>query len=182
VGVVDRASVLVGGVPPLGDLTSAGVALGPKVQVLRHGPFQLAAGVMHAFGTSYSGGVGYAVASIGGKDAALTVGYGYGDLVESSPESVVFYDENGEPHESAYQPSGSRGIVFLGAEKALGRRVRLMLEAYLGGEQLGLPDQTLFGAVRLQLGPWLVDLGAVLPVYQTGRGSPFPIVTIARRF
>jgi SAM-dependent methyltransferase len=183
-GVVDRVSVLVGGVPPLEDLTSAGVVLGPKVQVLRHGPVQLAAGVMHAFGTSYSGGVGYGVATLGGTDAALSVGYGYvyGDLVESSPEFVVFYDENGQPYESAYHPYGSRGLVFLGAEKAVGRRVRLMLEAYLGGEQLGLPDQTLFGAVRLNLGPWLVDLGVVQPFYETGSGTPFPVLTVARRF
>jgi SAM-dependent methyltransferase len=55
VGALDRVSVLVGGVPPLGDLTSAGVVLGPKVQLLRRGPVQVAAGVMHAFGTSYSG-------------------------------------------------------------------------------------------------------------------------------
>jgi hypothetical protein len=73
-------------------------------------------------------------------------------------------------------------VLFLGGEKALGRSWRLVAEGYVGGAALGLPDQTVIGEVRVSHGRWSVDLGAVVPIYETGSGMPFPVFMIARAF
>lgn len=70
-------------------------------------------------------------------------------------------------------------VVFVGA---VGRRVRLVAEAYLGGEAFGLPEQTLMTGAGLSFGRWSLDLGIAVPFYETGSGTPGPIVTIGRAF
>jgi len=163
VGLLDRISLRAYATPALADLTDAGIVVGPKLQLFRHSHVQAAVGLFQAFWASGSGGVGYGVVTIGGRETAATVGlgYGYGDSVDSE---------------------GSAAVVFVGAEKAVGRRVRLIVEAYLGGEAFGLPEQTLMTGARLNFGRWSLDLGVAIPFYETGSGTPGPIVTIGRAF
>lgn len=164
VGVTDRVSVRVIAVPPLGDLTSAGVVIEPKIQLYGAAPFQAAVGVIQVFAAQGdSGGIGYGVATLGGADTSVTVGYGYsyGGLADSE---------------------GSRGVLFLGAEKALGRHWRLIAEGYVGGAALGLPDRTILGGFRFSHGRFSADLAAVVPFYETGSGTPGPLLTIGWAF
>ena len=163
VGVVDRVSLRTIVLPPLEGLTDAGVVLGAKLQLVRHRSLQVAVGGFHGFGSSDSGGVGYGVATVGGRDSSVTfgMGYGYGSWVDSE---------------------GSAALVFVGAEKALGRRVRLIAEGYLGGTAFGLPEQTLIAGTRLNFGRWSLDLAMAMPFYETGAGTPGPVITIGRAF
>jgi hypothetical protein len=162
IGVTDRLSVQGIGVLPLDEFSSGGLVLGPKVRLLGRSRVQAALGVYQGLPTS-AGGIGYGVVTLGSADASATVGwgYGYGGLADSE---------------------GSRGVVFLGADKALGRRWRLMAEAYLGGQGLGLPNATLVLGTRMALGHWSLDVGAVMPFYSSKSGPPVPILTIARGF
>ena len=155
VGLTDRVSLGGVGVPPLEGLSDGGVGLTPKIQVLRHSRVQAAIGAMVQFPAVASGGIGYGVVTLGGTDAAATVGYGYG-------------------YGHAADSAGSPGVLFVGADKAIGRSWRLMVEAYIGGAALGLPDQTLIGGARFSRGRWSVELGAVIPIYETGSGLPLP--------
>jgi hypothetical protein len=119
--------------------------------------------VIQAIGAGGTGGIGYGVVTLGTGDAAATVGfgYGYGGLADSE---------------------GSPGVLFVGAEKTLGRRFRLVVEGWVGGQALGLPDQTLIAAVRFGRGRWSVDFGTVVPFYETGGGLPVPLLTVAWGF
>ena len=148
--------------PPLEDLTNAGIVVGPKLQLVRESHFQAAVGVFQQLGSGW-GGVGYGVVTIGGRDtsAMIGLGYGYGEVVDSG---------------------GSNAVVFVGAEKAIGRRARLVLEGYFGGEAFGLPEQTLMAGTRLSFGHWSLGIGAVIPFYETGSGTPFPIASLGRAF
>ncbi len=163
VGLTDRVSVGGFGVLPLEDLSDGGVVLAPKIQLLSRTRVQGAVGVVQLFGPGETGGIAYGVVTLGGADAGVTVGcgYGYGGVADSG---------------------GSRSVLFLGGEKAIGRSWRLIFEGYVGGAALGLPEQTLIGGFRFSRGRWSLDLGAVVPVYESGSGTPFPFFTIARAF
>lgn len=158
VGLTDRVSVFAGSVVPFGI-----VGIGPKVQLYGGRHVQAAIGAVQLFAPGETGGVGYGVVTVGTAGAAGTVGYayGYGALADSE---------------------GSPGVVFLGAEKALGRSLRIILEGYVGGAGLGMPDQTLLGGLRFSRGRWSADLGVVVPFYETGSGRPVPLLTIAWAF
>jgi hypothetical protein len=158
VGLTDRMSVLGGGPVPLGV-----VGIAPKVQLYGGRYAQAAIGAVQLFGSGETGGVGYGVVTLGSADAAATIGYGYG-------------------YGALVEPGGSRGVLFLGAEKALGRSVRLMVEGYVGGAGLGMPDQTLLGGFRFSRGRWSADVGVVVPFYESGSGTPVPVLTIAWAF
>lgn len=139
------------------------MGIAPKVQLYGGHRVQAAVGAVQLFAPGETGGVGYGVVTVGSADAAATIGYayGYGGLVE---------------------PEGSRGLVFLGADKALGRSFRLIVEGYVGGAGLGMPDQTLLGGLRFSRGRWSADLGVVVPFYETGSGTPVPLLTVAWAF
>ena len=165
VGLTDRVSVRVFGLPPLQDVSPGGVAIGPKIQLYGGARVQAAVGAVQLFSPSQGdyGGIGYGVVTLGRADVGVTLGYGngYGGLAGSG---------------------GSRGVLFLGAEKALGRSWRLIAEGYVGGDALGLPDQTLGGGVRFSRRRFSADLGVVVPIYETGSGTPAPLLTIAWAF
>jgi len=163
VGLTDRVSVGGLGVLPLEDFSYGALGLVTKIQVLRRGHVQAALGVFQAFGAGGSGGLGYGVLTLGSADTAVTVGYAYGYSQLATAE-------------------GAPSVVFLGAEKAIGRSWRLIVEGHIGGTALGLPDQTLVGGARFSRGRWSVDLGAVIPIYETTSGEPFPFFTLARAF
>jgi hypothetical protein len=71
---------------------------------------------------------------------------------------------------------------LVGGEKALGRSFRLLVEAYVAGPGLGMPAQTVVAGTRHTRGRWSVDLGVLVPVYEAGSGTPFPVFSIARTF
>ena len=163
-GLTDRLSISAIGVLPLEDVSDGGIVLGPKFQLLGGPRVQAAVGVFQAIGAGGgTGGVGYGVVTLGSGKTAATIGYGYG-------------------YGDAADSEGSPGVVFLGVETALSRSFRLMVEGYVGGEAFGLPDQTLMVGARLGRGRFSMDLGVVVPVYETGAGSPFPIFAIAWAF
>ena len=164
VGLTSRVSMRVFAVPPLGDLTSAGVVIEPKIQLYGGTGIQAAVGVVQVFSAQgETGGIGYGVVTLGGAEVGVTAGYGYGygGMVDSE---------------------GSRGVLFLGAEKALGRHWRLVAEAYVGGAAFGLPDQTILGGFRFSRGRFSTDLAVAVPFYETGSGLPGPVLTIAWAF
>jgi SAM-dependent methyltransferase len=159
----NRVNLLGAALPPLEGLVSGGIVVAPKLQLVRSSRFEAAAGVIQAFGSGQTGGVAYGVVTAGDAHAAVTVGcgYGYGQWADSG---------------------GSRAVVFLGLDKSLGRTFGLVLEGWIGGAALGLPDETLVGALRVGGRRWSADLGVLVPVYESGGGTPFPVLTIARRF
>jgi len=163
VGIFDRLSFEAIGVPPLEGLSSAGLVLGPKLQLLRRDRVQAAAGVFQALGREGSGGLAYGVVTVGSGRAGLTVGVGrgYGGLVELE---------------------GSPVVVFVGGDALLGKGLRVLAEVYLGGEGLGLPEQTLTTGLRWSRGRFSLDCGLVLPVYESSSGVPFPVLTLGWAF
>ena len=118
VGLLDRISVRTFVTPPLEDLTNAGIVVGPKLQLVRQSHIQAAIGVFQQLGSGW-GGVGYGVVTIGGRDT----------LGDDRPRVRLW---------RCADSGGSKAVVFVGAEKAIGRRARLILEGYLGGEAFGL--------------------------------------------
>jgi len=162
VGILDRVSLQ--SLPLLlGDLTGTGGVVAPKIQLVRSRRLQVAVGTLQLVSSGGTGGVGYAVATLGSASTAATVGYGYGygDVADSV---------------------GSPAVLVLGAEKALGRSLRVVFESYIGGAGLGLPEKTFMGGLRLSHGGWSFDVALVIPVYETGQGSPAPLLTIAKAF
>jgi hypothetical protein len=163
IGLTDRLSLRGIGTFPLEEVSDGGLTLAPKIQVLRRRKVQAAIGVAHSFSGGDDGGIGYGVVTLGGSDGAVTIGYGYG-------------------YGSLADSQGSPAVLFLGADKSLGAGFRFVLEAYVGGAGLGMPDQTLMVGTRYGRGPWKVDVGIVIPFYETGGGTPGPVLTIARSF
>ena len=157
-GLTRRVSVLAGAAVPLGVL-----GISPKIQVYGGRRAQAALGVVASFDDGGFGGIAYGVVTLGAADAGVTLGYGYGfgQLADSG---------------------GSRGVLFLGGEKAIGRHLRLIVEGYVGGAAMGLPDATFLGGLRFGSGRWSVDVGVVVPVYETGSGTPVPLLTIGWAF
>jgi hypothetical protein len=165
VGVFDRFSVQAIPLLPMPDLTGAGgIIVAPKLQVLRTSRFQAAVGTFQAFEveTGATGGIAYGVATAGGASGGLTAGYGVG-----------YGGFNGE---------GSWGVLFVGADKSLGRSVRLMAEGLFTRSNGSFSEVAVVGAVRASHGRWSADLGFILPLYETGSGFPFPVLTVAWGF
>jgi len=168
-GIWDRVSIQAIGFPPLPDLTGpGGLVLGPKVQVVRTPRFQAAVGAYEAIAWDQgpTGGFAYGVVTAGGTSTGFTLGYGigYGEFADDDPQG------------------GSAGVLFMGVDKSLGQSVRLMAEGLFAGTGSELSEATLVGAVRLTKGRWSVDLGVVVPIYETGAGTPFPLLTVAWGF
>lgn len=165
VGLSNRVSVAAIGVLPVEDLSDGGIVLAPKIQVLAGPRVQAAVGLFQGFGAGVSGGLGYAVVTLGGASTSATIGYGYG-------------------YGGATDGEGSSSLVFLGAERTVGRSFRLIVEGYVGGAGLGFAsDVALVAGARFGRGRFSVDLGAVVPFYEgSGVGTPFPVATIAWAF
>ncbi|MFI4946140.1 MAG: hypothetical protein ACHP85_22885 [Burkholderiales bacterium] len=160
VSVTKCLSVLGFGIP----IEGGGVALVPKLQLWGGRHIQAAAGVAHVLAfQGDSGGVGYGVLTGGGADLGVTVGYGYG-------------------YGSLADSGGSRSVLLVGLDAALGPHVRLIGEGYIGGAALGMPDQTIAAGLRLAHGRFWADLGVVVPFYETGSGMPVPLLTVGWSF
>ena len=157
-------SLRVFAVPPLGDLTSAGVVIEPKIQLYGGAGVQAAVGVVQVFSAQGdTGGIGYGVVTLGGADAGVTVGYGYGYggwWTRKAPGAC-----------SSSAPRRPSAGTW-----------RLIAEAYVGGAAFGLPDQTILGGFRFSRGRFSTDLAVAVPFYETGSGSPGPVLTIAWAF
>ena len=162
VGLLNHVSLGGYGIVPMEDTSNLWfLALNPKIQVLDQPGVQAAVGSF--VGTS--GGLGYGVVTLGSPSTSLTVGYGHGFGTWSEVER----------HASPY-------VVFMGAEKALGGSCRLILEAYLGGTAFGLPEQTLLVGARFGKGRWSADVGAIVPLWETGGGLAVPVFTLGWAF
>jgi hypothetical protein len=159
-GIRDRLSISAFPILPLPDLTDGGAILGAKYQVVDMPKFQAAAGVYHAMTRYDSGGFLYGVGTFGGDRAAVTAGYGYA--------YGAMGDDFGE----------ANSIVFLGADVALNRNVRLMVEGYTGSVE----DLAMMTGVRFTLGRFSIDAGIVTPFYESGAGGVFPVGSIAWSF
>jgi hypothetical protein len=163
--VWDRVSVQSVALLPIPELWGpGGLIVGPKIQVLRTKGVDGAVGLYQALAPGgRPGGLAYGVVTAGNASASLTAGYGigYGE----------FWDTDGSPR-----------VVFLGADVRISRSVRLMAEGFLGADDLDVSGATLTGAVRITKKRFWVDVGFVLPIYETGSGTPFPLLTAGFTF
>jgi hypothetical protein len=159
VGLAKRLSVLGAATPLEGGI----VGVMPKLRLYSGRRVQAAIGVAQMFGSGYTGGIGFGVVTLGSSDFGVTVGYGYG--YGSLADSV-----------------GPPDLVFAGIDKALGRHVRLIGEAYFGGQGLGMPDRTLMAGLRFSSHRFWADVGMVAPFYETGSGGLAPLLTFGVSF
>jgi hypothetical protein len=150
VGITDRVSV--GAATPLffyGEPHPFLVT--PKVQLLAREKLQLAAGTIHLLNVSGdSNGIAYGVATIGSRDHAATVAFGY-----------------------AYSGNERRPVAMLGAEARESRRVKWFAEGWLFGADDGLVT---VGA-RLLRERYSTELGLVVPLGTYGFVMPMVNLT-----
>jgi hypothetical protein len=158
VGLTDRISIGAGTPLFFGGGVEHPFWVTPKLQVYEQGPASVAVGVLHFMNVGDGNfGIGYAVATFGSPDAALTGGVGY---------AYARYE----------QDSDATVIGMVGGERRLTRRLKFITENYLwsGGGILS-------GGVRF-LGERLsADVGIFAPV---GAGTSFaaPVLNFVWRF
>ena len=130
----------------------------PKVKLLEGRSTAVSAGVMHFFNIDdASVGIAYGVVTQGSKDNAVTVGLGY---------SYARSDD---------EDAGS-GVLMLGGERRVSRRVKLVTENYLfkGG---GFAS----GGLRFFGEKLSADFGLVAPLFGDDT-VVFPMINIVRKF
>ena len=155
VGLTNRVSFWAFGALPTEDLSDGGIQVAPKIQLLNGTHVQAAVGGSLAFSSGSASAGAYGVVTVGSADTALSVGYQYDYL----------------PSMNSWE--GSPGTLFFGAEKAIGRRFRLIVE---GNIVLHSVDSFLIAGGRFSRGRWSVDLGVL-------RGTEtLPFFTIAWAF
>ncbi len=115
VGITDRVSIGGGAFPFFCSDCGLNAWFTPKVQVLSTEKTQAAVGMMH-FTFDGNFGIAYAVATHGDANAAVTVGLGV-------------------PYSHGGKKTGD-GVVMIGGERRVSRRVKLITENYLfhGGD------------------------------------------------
>lgn len=142
VGVTDRISI--GGGTPLvfGGGSSHPVWLTPKVQFLKSGRLDVAAGAMHFVNVDDATvGIAYTVMTYGTPDSAFTAGAGYA-------------------YEGDDDYSAGSAVVMVGGERRLSRRTKLVTENYWFEGNNGLVSLGIrFIGDRLS-----ADLGLVTPI------------------
>ena len=112
VGITDRISFGAGTPLIFGDFERP-FWITPKVQLLERGSTAFAAGVMHFFNIDDANvGIAYGVVTQGSTDSAATIGLGYA------------YERTGE------EDAGS-GVLMIGGEHRVSRRVKLVTENYV---------------------------------------------------
>jgi hypothetical protein len=156
VGLSNRVSVWTFGVLPAEGLSDGGIEVAPKIQLLSGTHVQAAVGASLAVGSGGTWPGVYGVVTLGSADTAVTVGYMYDYVAGMNSEQ------------------GSSGTFFFGAEKAIGRSLRLIGEGdIIIGDSV---NSFLVGGARFTRGRWSVDLGVLF-------GSEvFPFLTIAWAF
>lgn len=154
VGVTNRVSV--GAVTPIffyGE--SHPVLVTPKVQLLAREKLQVAAGTMHLLNIAdNTTGIAYGVATIGSRDNAATVAFGY-----------------------AYAGAERRPVAMLDAEGRDGRRIKWFAESWLFGADSGL----LTLGARILRERYSTELGLVVPLLGS-YGYVFPMINLTWGF
>lgn len=157
VGLTDRFSI--GGGTPLvfgiwdGDRP---FWVTPKLQVLSRGGTDVAVGAFHVLGAGeHSAGIGYVVGTHGSANGSITAGAGLGYA----------------------GGNGRTGIVMVGAERRIGRTLRLMTENYMWDRGSGIASAGIrFSGDRLS-----ADLALGIPI-GTDAVYAFPVVNFVYAF
>lgn len=158
VGVTDRVSI--GGGTPLffGSGSEHPFWFTPKVQILNAGRTQAAIGVMHFLNVDDGRfGVAYGAVTHGTSDTAITVAGGF------------VYDRS-------FDATTTAGVVMIGGERRVSRRVKLITENYAFSDGGILSFGVRFMGERLS-----ADLGMVMPV-GIDETIVFPIVNVVWQF
>lgn len=141
VGVTNRVSV--GAATPIfffGE--SHPFLVTPKVQLLAREKFQVAAGTIHLLNIGdQPSGIAYGVATLGSRDNAATVAFGY-----------------------AYAGTERRPVVMLGAEGRDGRHVKWFAESWL----FGVDDGLLTLGARILHERYSTEVGLAIPLGMNG--------------
>ena len=156
VGVTDRISIGAGTPLIFADVERP-VWVTPKIKLMETRSTALSAGVMHFFNVEdASVGIAYGVVTQGSTDNAVTVGLGY---------SYARTDDD---------DAGS-GVLMLGGERRVSRRVKLVTENYVfkGGGFVS-------GGVRFFGERLSADIGLVAPLVDDT--FVFPMINIVRKF
>jgi hypothetical protein len=157
VGVTDRISIGAGTPLIFGDFEHP-FWVTPKVQLLERRSTAVSAGVMHFFNVDEACiGIAYGVVTQGSADSAATIGVGYA------------YDRTDD------DDAGS-GVVMIGGEHRVSRRVKLVTENYVfkGG---GFAS----GGLRFFGEKLSADFGLVMPLF-ADETFVFPMINIVRKF
>jgi len=153
IGITDRLSVGAATllIPVFDDQP---FAVTPKLQLIRRDRVQVAAGTIHLMNVDDNDlGIGYAVATIGSRDTAGTVGLGFG-----------------------YNGHEGRPVLLLGGERRVSRRVKWISENWIWGGDAGFVT----GGARVFGERFAVDLGVMVPL---GVGwFVAPVVSLAWSF
>lgn len=157
VGITDRVSIGAGTPLIFGDFERP-FWVTPKIKLTESRSTAVSAGVMHFFNIDEASiGIAYGVVTQGGTDNAVTVGLGY---------SYARTDD---------EDAGS-GVLMLGGERRVSRRVKLVTENYVfkGGGFVS-------GGVRFLGEKLSADFGLVAPLFEDGMVL-FPMINIVRKF
>ena len=157
VGITDYISIGAGTPLLFGDFDRP-VWVTPKIKLMETRSTAVSAGVMHFFNIDdASVGIAYGVVTQGSTDNAVTVGLGY---------SYARTDDD---------DAGS-GVVMLGGERRVSRRIKLVTENYVfkGG---GFAS----GGLRFFGEKLSADFGIVVPLFEDETFA-FPMINIVRRF
>ena len=157
VGVTDRISI--GGGTPLifGDWEQP-FWVTPKVQLMEYKSTAVSAGVMHFFNVDdASTGIAYGVVTQGSTDSAITIGGGYA-------------------YARADEEDAGSGVLMIGGEHRVSRRVKLVTENYVfkGGGFVS-------GGFRFFGEKLSADIGLVAPLFGDDT-VVFPMINIVRKF
>lgn len=157
VGITDYISIGAGTPLLFGDFDRP-VWVTPKIKLMETRSTAVSAGVMHFFNIDdASVGIAYGVVTQGSTDNAVTVGLGY---------SYARTDDD---------DAGS-GVVMLGGERRVSRRIKLVTENYVfkGG---GFAS----GGLRFFGEKLSADFGIVVPLFEDETFA-FPMINIVRKF
>jgi hypothetical protein len=157
VGVTDHISIGAGTPLIFGDFERP-FWVTPKVKLMESRSTAVSAGVMHFFNVDEASiGIAYGVVTQGSTDNAVTVGLGY---------SYARTDD---------EDAGS-GVLMLGGERRVSRRVKLVTENYVfkGG---GFAS----GGLRFFGEKLSADFGLVMPLFED-EAFVFPMINIVRKF
>ncbi len=157
VGITDYISIGAGTPLIFGDFERP-FWVTPKVKLMESRSTAVSAGVLHFFNVDDASiGIAYGVVTQGTTDNAVTVGLGYAYAREDDEDA------------------GS-GVLMLGGERRVSRRVKLVTENYVfkGG---GFAS----GGVRFFGEKLSADLGLVVPLFGDDT-FVFPMINIVRKF
>jgi hypothetical protein len=156
VGVTDRLSIGAGTPLIFGDFERP-FWVTPKVQLMERRATAVSAGVMHFFNVDEASvGIAYGVVTQGSTDSAVTMGLGYA-------------------YEQAEDEDAGSGVLMIGGEHRVSRRIKLVTENYVfkGG---GFAS----GGLRFVGEKLSVDFGLVMPLFD--EAVLFPMINIVRKF